>query len=861
MRIVQSIRLLLRISRREFMGGFKDFGMFLACLALGVAAVACVGTLSASVDAGLSDNARILLGGDLDLRQIHAPLPGSVLEEVHAAGQVSEFVTMRSMARADDPDYPRSTLIDIKAVDSAYPLYGEVVLSPAMDLTQALARDPGTGQFGVVVDEALLDRLDVGIGDSIRLGEALFEVRAALTLEPDRASSFFVLGLRVIIHMDGLPSTGLVRTGSVLTYHYKVRVDPDLDPLVVKQEIQEQFPNPGWRIRDYSQSSQMLGRVLGNMTLYLTLVGVAALLVGGIGAASGVRSFLTAREASIATFKCLGATRAMVMAAYLLQVLVAALLGCLLGVMVGVVAAWAVSFLLQGILPVDVVVGLYFKPLAVSTLFGLVTTLIFSLWPLSAAGAVSPARLFRGHGDPEARRPSLLMVLAVMACVGLLYFLILWYIDHLLIVTGFSVGILVSVLFFLLLAKVLRVVAARMPRPRDPRLRHAIAGLHRPGSATTSVIFSIGLGLTVLTAVTLTDGNMQHLIANTLPSASPAYFFIDIPPQDIDAFTERVGAVQNVTNIETEPSLRGRIVAIGGVPAHEREIDPDSEWALRSERGLTFAAHMDPDFVITAGEWWDPDQDPTGLGPRICFDADLAEGFGIGVGDTLTVNILGRDITAEIVCLRKIEWTSMSLNHTFIFAPGVLENAPHSYIATVYTTDGALERNPDDPGSTGRVIDRIASDQFPQAVAIDMRDILRDVQDLFRQIGATVRTTAVVTLLAGLLVLAETLRATLKRRHFEAVVFKVLGATRRDIMLSLALEFLLLGASAAVLAAFLGAALSYPFVTWILQQDWVFLPVPLLLITLGGVLATLLLGLTGVRTAVSRKAWPVLRND
>lgn len=849
--MAHSLTLTLRMAWREMRGGLRDFTMFMACLGLGVAAVAAVGTLSTSVDSSLRDNARTLLGGDLALRQIHQPLSQGVLDALTSRGRVARFTTLRSMARSNDPLEPRSTLIEIKAVDQAYPLLGQVELASGRDLAQALA--PSGDIPSAVVDPALPARLGIEVGDVMRLGQAEFVISDLLAREPDTTSSFFGLGMRIMIRQSDLEATDLVRTGSIVTYHATLLLDPGLDPFAVKAELEAAFPDAPWRLRDYTQASRTLEQILSNMTLYLTLVGVAALLVGGIGAANGVRSFIAAREASIATFKCLGATRAMVVAAYLAQVLALSLVACAFGVVLGLVSAWFAGLFLAGVLPVDLGFTLHAQPLLAATGLGLLTTLIFSLWPLSAAGAVSPAQLFRGHADPVARRPGKRMLLAVLLLCLALYGLLAWYVNDAFLATAFSGAILVCTVFFLLLAKAMRFLAAHMPRPRDPRLRHALTGLYRPGAPTTSVIFSIGLGLTVLAAVTLTDGNMQHLISNRLPEVAPAFFYIDIPPAEIDAFLETARSVPGVTLVESQPSLRGRIVRINGRPVDQVQVDPDSEWALRSERGLTFAAEPDQDMAITAGEWWPPDTDRTGQTPLICFDAALAKGFGIGVGDTLTVNVLGRDITAEIACLREIDWTSLSINHTFIFAPGTLENAPHAFIATVRTDNR-------DPATT-QTLDRLVSQRFPDVVVIDMSDILSDVRDIFSQIGITVRATAVLTLLAGLLVLAETLRANLRRRRYEAVVFKVLGATRRDIMVSLVFEFLLLGGAAALMAGALGLAVSYPFVTWVLKQQWVFLPVPLALIITGGMAATLVLGLMGVRAALGRKAWPVLRNE
>lgn len=845
------LKLALRFARRELRGGVRGFGIFLACLALGVAAVAAVGTVASSVDHALSRDAKKLLGGDIQIRQVHVPASDEAIGTMEELGRVMRVVGMRSMARPPEgmenrtDGSRRSSLVELKAVGPNYPLFGNVELTPAMPLAEALAQQNGT--YGAAVEENLLIRLGLEVGDTIRVGETSLEIRARLEREPDRPSNFFGLGPRIILSLQALESTGLLRPGSVVTYVYALGLAPGTTIEQAKKRLQP-VREPGWRMRDYKSSSPGLSRFFDNLAVYLTLVGLAALLVGGIGVANGVRASLEKKYEAIASLKCLGATRRLVMWTYLVQTMALALLGSVIGLVLGVGASYLASPLIAQLLTVPVSIRPSFGPLSLALGYGLLTAAAFALWPLSAAGAVSPARLFRGYGEAGPRRPSIQAAFASICCGAGLIGLTVLYADNTRLALGFAGGVIAAMVFFRIAAVVVMRVAVRLPRPRKPRLRHAIANLHRPGAATPAVLFSLGLGLTILVTVSQVDSTLQRSISEQLPKDAPSYFFLDIQNTQIDTFREIVAETPGVARMEAQPSIRGRITAIDSVPADEAEVAEDVQWALRGDRGMTYAATPPEGTQIVDGEWWPADYAGE---PLVCLDSGIAEGFGVGPGDTITVSILGREFTPTIACTRDIEWSTLSLNHTFVFSPGVLNNAPHSWIATTYADSQEAE---------DALFAKVTA-ALPSVAAVYVRDVLEDVEAIATNIGMAIRLTAAVTLLAGLLVLAQTLAANLEQRHYYSVVFKVLGATRRDILVTLALEFLLLGAVTAAVAALAGCVLAWPFVDAFVMTEYVPLVGPLALILGGGVVATLALGLVGVRRALSRPAWPVLRNE
>lgn len=866
------LHLAARVARRELRGGLLRFGVFLTCLALGVAAVAAVGEVAAIVDNSLRVDAKAILGGDLAVTRSHIELDQDAQDWLSQRGEVSRLARLRTMVRAADQSkaeaaVQRSMLSELKAVGQAYPLYGAVKLQGGGDFHQALANE--NGKWGAVVDSRVLARLGLEVGDDLIIGKSRFTIRAILEHEPDKAAQFFGLGPRVFVNIESLPATGLLAPGTVVYYVYKLKLfnpppagAPRANEQVkaLAQEFRDTFGQSGARVRDYTQSGRSLRRFMDTLQRYLLLVGLISLLVGGIGVANGVRSYLETKSRAIATMKCLGAERSTIYAAYLFQVLFLALAGSAMGLIGGLIAARVAAEFLFRTLGLSMDAGAaFFQGLAVLPLagglgFGLLTALLFAVWPLERAGKISPARLFRGYADPRGERHGYAAWLIALAVLVLMLILAWGMTRDLPLVLGFAGGALAGAALFRLAAWGLMRLAAIAPKPRRIWLRQAIGNLHRPGARTPDVIFSLGLGLSALAGVALIDGNMLTLINQQMPEQAPTYFFIDIPKDRITAFRDAIEAIPGVSRFESEPSLRGRIVDINGTPVEKANVSSESAWAIRSERGLTFAAKKPDKVNIVAGEWWPPDYSGP---PLMCFTKGLADGFGIGVGDTLTINILGRNVTATIASLREVEWTTLALNHAVMFSPGVLEKAPYSYIATVYSKDGHSE---DVSAVQDPVFDLVVT-EFPEVTAIYIKDVLRDVSAIFDAIGLAVRSTAAVTLLAGLLVLAETLRATLRSRYYEAVLFKVLGATRWDIVRALATEFILMGAGTALLAALLGSAISWAFIHFVMHGEWRFLPLPLAVVCIGGVIATLGLGMLGIRSVLGRKAWPVLRNE
>ncbi len=834
-----------RLARRELRGGLSGFRVFLACLALGVAAIAAVGSVNESVVAGLRADARNLLGGDLEIQLAARPLTDD--QRAWIAGRsaaLSEVVTMRAMVRPLDRPGQRS-LVELKAVDGAYPLVGRIGLDPPMPLSTALAARDGVA--GAVVDPALLDRLGASVGERLRLGEATVEVRAALVHEPDRVTSAFNLGPRFLVGDATLAASELVQHGSLTRHRTRVVLPDDADIERWTAGLKAAFPEAGWRVRDTREPAPGVTRFVDRMALFLTFVGLSALLVGGVGVANAIRAYVDGRVATIATFKCLGAPGRLVFSVYLLEVMVLAGLGVALGLVLGAILPLAGLAVAGDLLPVRIEPGIYAQPLLLAAAFGLLTALTFALWPLMRARTVHAGALFRQFVLPAAARLGPAGFLVLCAAAGCLALLTILSSSDRWFAFVFVVGALAILAGLRLAAAGVRAVAARLPRPRRSDVRLAIASLHRPGSATATAVVSLGLGIAVLVAVTLIEGAVRAQISDELPDSAPAFFFIDIQDSQVATFDTVVDGITGVDEVRRQPSLRGRITAIDGVPADDAAIDPDVRWAVRGERGVTTAPAPPDGTALAAGAWWPTDYRGE---PLVSLDAGIARGFGVGVGDTITVNILGREITARIASLRRIDWEAIPFDFTLILDPASLAGAPITHLAAVFA----------DPEAEAE-IDRAVAAALPNVTAIRVRAAVETLNDIVAAIGDGIRAAGVITVLAGILVLAGAMAADERRRSYDAVVCKVLGATRGQLARVFAVEYGLLGLVTGMVATAIGTAVAWAVVTLRMGADWSFAGEAAAVTVVAAVLLTLGIGFAGTWRALGRKAAPYLRNE
>ncbi len=838
-----------RIAFRELRGGLRGFRIFLACLALGVAAIGGAASLNESVKAGIASNAQPLLGGDLQARLSHRTANEEELSAMRRAGSVSYQLQLRSMARSAAEDGGRS-LIELKAVDGAYPLYGVTEVEPAMPLADVLAVKDGVP--GAAIDPSLLARLKIQIGDQIKIGEGTFQARAVITKEPDRLVAPTMSGPRVLIATTALPATELVQQGSLLQHIYNIRTEGRETADQLRERLTRDFPDAAWRLRGLNQAAQGIESFLDNVTLFLTLVGMTALLTGGIGVANAVSTYLAARMNTIATLKCLGAPARMIFMIYAIQIAALASIGIAIGLVIAaVVPPLALPFLAE-LLPVGGEIGIYPVALARAAVFGVLTAAVFALWPLAKARDIPPVALFRQALAGGGRPPLRYLVLLAILGAGLAGFAIATA-ENVKFAAQFVAGAAVALVLFRIAAVGVMRLAASLARGRGgfaagkPTLRLALANLHRPGSPTTAVVLSLGLGLSVLVAIALLETNLDARITNGMPADAPSMFFIDIQPQQTEDFTSLVEQVPGVRKVTTASMIRGRITKINGVKAEDANIDPDVRWAIRGERGLSQSADPPENARIVDGTWWGPELGDEHL---VSMDSVVAKGMGLKLGQTISVDVLGVEITAVIANLRDIRWQSGAMNFTLIFSPNAMAGAPQMYIATVNSDTGSEDR-----------IEQAVMASMPNVTVIQVREALELLRNVLGSLSIAVRITASVALVAGALVLAGAIAAGHSRRIYEAVVLKVLGATRRDVTRAFLFEYGLLGLATGVIAAGVGTIAAWAIVTKIMRLEWTFDGLLTLEVIVACVVVTLLAGFSGTWRALGAKAAPLLRNE
>ncbi len=841
--------LALRFAVRELRGGVRGFYVFIACIALGVMAIAGIGSLASGLADGLAREGRVILGGDaafaLSLREA-SPTEHRFLDN---QGILSIAATMRAMARASDG---RTALVELKAVDDAYPLYGAVGLEPSQPLAQALARHDGV--FGAAADPALLLRLDLGPGSRIMIGSATIEIRASLASEPDKLAGGIGFGPRLLVSEAALRATGLLQPGSLVRWHYRLRLSAndatDAAVRAVTAAAQAQLPEAGWEVRTRANASPAVERNVERFSQYLTLVGLAALLVGGVGVANAVKGHIDRRREVIATLKALGATGSEVFMIYLTQVLALATLGALPGLALGAALPFVIKWGLGAALPLPLAPSLNPGDLALALIYGLLTAVAFALWPLGRAHDVAASTLFREQTTSEQRWPrGAYMVATVLVGCALATLAIQLAYDRR-IAAFFVVAAAAVFVLLRLVATALMQIARRLPRLHSPVARLAIANIHRPGALTPTVVLSLGLGLALLVTVLAIDGNLRGQFLAAIPDKAPSFFFADIAADQTGKFDALVLERAPQARLERVPMLRGRIVAANGTAAENLNPPPDVAWALQSDRGITYSNEIPAGSRVVSGSWWEPDEPGP---PLVSFERRIAEGLGLKVGDPVTVNVLGRNLTVTVANLRDVDWQSLGINFVMVFSPATMKGAPHTDIATLTYPGGS---NAEQEVALLKAV----AEAFPAVTTVRVRDALDAISQIVKNLVLAMRGASALTLGVAVLVLGGALAAGHRHRVYDAVILKTLGATRFRLLSAYALEYLTLGLATAIFGVAAGSAAAAFVIVNVMNLPFTWLLGPSLLAAAGAVVATIALGLIGTFRALGQKPAPVLRN-
>ena len=842
------LSLALSIALRELRAGAGRLSIFVLCIALGVAAVAAIGSLSASFDEALARQGRLLIGGDLSFELIHRQADSAERAALESLGEVSESASFRAMARSAEG---KSALVEVKAVDNAYPLYGDVSITRA-ERPGPVWRDPDV----VLVERTLLDRLNLDIGSKIAIGDATVTIGGILGEQPDRLADRLAYGPKLLMFRDTLAHTGLVQPGSLIRWTYRVKLpearSADKEFLVeTRNNVEKQFPQSGFAIHDWTDPAPSLRRDADRFTQFISFVGLTALLLGGIGVGNAIRSYMAKKREVIATFKCLGATSRLVLLVYLIQALLLATVGIAIGLLIGALTPALLAALYADALPITLAVEPHPMPLIAAALAGLLTMVLFVLWPLGRAASVSPAVLMRAHLSEERERsPWPYAVGSAVAGIAL-FALAIAGSEERAITASISAGIVLAFLLLTGFGLLVQRLAAKLRRAKPTSLALAIASIGGPGSLARAIAVSLGLGLGLLVATALIHRALLKEIEGNIEADAPAYYFVDVEESDIGKFGDTVKAIVPDAKLDDAPMLRGRIVALKGVPAERVEADPDARWVLSGDRGLTYTDAVPPASTLVEGTWWPKDYSGS---PLVSFDAELAKGLGLKLGDTITVNILGRNVDAKIASLRKIDWESLAINFVMVFSPNTLAGAPHRALTTLELPKGT------DPALEGKVIQAL-SERFPLVTAVKVGDIVAAAKELLTKVMTAIKATAGVTLLIGAAVLAGAVAAGQQQRKYLAVLYKTLGATRWRIVSAELLEFGLLGLATALLSVLVATITAWALCKWAFDVTFVFSPLAVLETVLLALALVLTVGALTTWRLLSVKAAPYLRTE
>lgn len=818
-----------RIARRDLNARFKGLRLLLVCIFLGTAALAAIGSLTAAIERELAANGQQFLGGDLQIELWQRGLNSDERAALDELGTVSAGTRMQAMARKGDLAAP----IELKAVDGLYPLYGTLTIAG----DGAVEAPKGNEAY---IAPGAADRLGVAAGDTIVVGTETLTIVGVIDDEPDRLGEGFQLGPTIIVGEDLPRRAGLLAPGAMYQSKTRVAMDGTPDLEAITEDLEERFPDAVFDIDTADRAAPGTDRFVGRMSDFLTLVGLAALVIAGIGIGGGVGSYLDARRQSIATLKILGATSTGIARIYALQILAAAAVGSLAGLAVGVAIVPLLAKALEGLLPVNTGFVIDIPALLLAAAYGLLVALVFAAPQLMRARAFPAMALMRSRVTTLGRDRASLIVVAIG--LSAIVALALLTAGQPLLSAGFLAGAAGVLGLLAALGWAIRKIAAALPRSANPIARAALANIHRPGSSTGALVTALGFGLSAFVLLAAVQSSIDGNIESRVPDQAPDYFVLDVPRDREEAFHSLVRQTDPDAAIRTVPALRGAVLAFGNDDSMTRTADleeiPDGAWALRGERGLTYSDQVPAGNTLIEGEWWGPFYNGE---PLVSIDEEFAEAAGLAIGDRLTFGVLGTEVTARIASTRRIDWESLGFNYVFVLSPNALRDTPHNLAATVELTEGT---------PTGPLLQALVR-SFPSTSVIEVGGVLQQARTILEQVGLATLAAASVAVLAGLAVLLGAIAAARASRTYDTVVLRVLGADRKQVLMMQFIEYALLAGALAIVALVLGSLTGWLVITQLFEFDW--LP------DWGEVLAVLGLGLAVVLAFAVGGSLPLLR--
>ncbi|PHR92692.1 MAG: oxidoreductase [Robiginitomaculum sp.] len=803
-------RVALRIGLRELSGGLKGFWIYLACLVLGTSAIASSGSVTEVFTRGLAGEARVLLGGDA-MFSIRQRLPTTDERAfINGLGLVTQSAAIDVMASAGE----RRQKVDVRAVDSQFPLIGKATLSGGEAELQT-ALDYQDERWGIVVSQSFLDAFELDVGDPVTLGSIPAVVRARVDALPDRIGTPGSFTPEALIHLDALIAADRFSEGQLFRSGFRVVLNSGTDFETVKAEFEEQgLDKAGIRLRSPADAVDGLQNLLNTLNSFLAIIGIAALVAGGVGVSQATIAFLDTRIESIAALKALGADSKTIRAAYLIQLGLLAVLGAIGGVIIGAATPYLLTAFSGDAIPLPQALGVYPLPLIKAFVLGVLAAAVFALPAIGRARATRPSALFRRLSDETKTPTPWFERLWSLAAAALLAGIAIATSDRPPLTAALLVGAVIAWGVFLCAAYFIRKLAKYLSGRTVGLWRLTLANLGGVGSLAPTIVPALGMGLALLTLVASVQINLLRQISETAPSNAPSLVFSQIPNDSIDHF-DRILAdngldLKDADKFRRAPFLLVRVMSLKGAPIVAENVARSERWVIRGETSVTYLADQPKDTVLTEGQWWAQDY----AGPLlVSVEADAAAGLHIGVGDEIGFRVFGRDVTARVGSLRTVEWGSFSIgaNTAFIFSPGTLEAAKPYHVA--------IAKTPSE--NETKIIDALG-ETLPDVIVFQTRSALATAAKLFASIAVAVNAAAGVVTIAGLLVLLGAFAAMANKRRSEAALLKVFGAKRGEILRLYAGEFAFAGGAGALIGAAIGVAGAYPIVTQVFEAQWTF---------------------------------------
>ena len=802
----------LRMAVRETRASWKRLLFFFVCIAVGVAAIVALRSVIQSVREVFGTEAKALIAADVLIgtnREWTPAIRQTIERRLAGAGAIGTTDTIETptMVRPADTSKMVAKMVELRAVQSSFPLYGAVTLDGGQTYSHALVE-----HHGVLVRPELLTTLDVKVGDRIVIGQAVFTIRGLLVREPGRMGGFS-LGPRVLIDYDDLASTGLLSFGSRAGRQLLVKMPEDrIEPLVreLRRDVREEFVN----VRSYRSNEDQIGRDFDRAENYLSLVGLIIVILGGIAVSSVTRVFILQKIRSIAVLKCVGASSRQVMGVYVLQVMALGLAGSLLGVAIARAAIAAIPFALgpSSSLLAQAHYGVSWSAAAQGGAIGVLVSLLFSVVPLLQIRLIKPSLLLRDETKRRSRDWTTIVafVLVSLALVAVTA----WQAASLRVGVIVCVGFAGLALVLQLAGRGLVALVTPLANSRSFPLRHAVLHLSRPGNQTRVILLAVGLGAFFIVGVRSLQATLLDEFSVQVSNESPDMFLLDVQRGQVDGVRAFLSDPANVAgDFNLIPVLRARVVGVQGSETSLEGVEAiRTRGSLAREYTITYRDHLEPNERVTDGRFWTgPSQEP-----EVSIEKGIHERFAINVGDTMKFDVLGRTFSARVSSVRNVEWReSRNGGFMFVFRPGPLEQAPHTYVAPL--------KGPATVEARARFQHDLVQ-RFPNVSVIDFREIMETLRDVMSKVTLAITVVGGLVLFSGVLILIGAVAMTKFQRVYEAAVFKTLGASTRTITRMLLLEYGVLGSLAGLVGSMGAIALTWGVTRYALDMPWRIFP-------------------------------------